>query len=156
MAIKKKLIVRIKKIRKPTKKKLIRISLLILLFASVCILGIILGVYTAISQNLPSISELEEFKPSIITYIYSDSGEVIGEYAIEKRIEVTYQDIPEILIEAIIATEDPRFYNHAGIDFRGILRAFKEDIKIRRRPGRLHGGSTISQQLAREIGRAHV
>lgn len=148
MAIKKKLIVKIKKIKKPTKQKLIKTFFIIFLFASVCILGSMLGAYMAIIQNLPFISELEEFEPNIITYIYSDEGEVIGEYAIEKRIEVPYEEIPEILKKAIIATEDPRFYSHRGIDFRGILRALKEDIKIGRRPGRLHGGSTISQQLA--------
>ncbi len=110
-----------------------------------------LGAYVAILQNLPSISQLEEFEPSIITYIYSDDGQVIGEYAIEKRIEVDFEDIPDILKKAIIATEDPRFFSHGGIDFRGILRAVKEDIKIKGRPGRLQGGSTISQQLAREL-----
>ncbi|MFC2170307.1 transglycosylase domain-containing protein, partial [Acidobacteriota bacterium] len=109
------------------------------------------GAYVAILQNLPSIVELEEFEPNIITYIYSNSDEVIGEYAVEKRIEISYQDIPQVLKDAIIATEDPRFYKHNGIDFLGILRAIKEDIKIRRRLGRLHGGSTISQQLAREL-----
>lgn len=151
MAIKKKLIVRLKKIKKPSKKRLIKTILFVLLFASSCILGSILGSYIAIKQNLPAVSELEEFEPSIITYIYADDAEVIGEYAIEKRIEVPYEEIPEILIKAIIATEDPRFYGHRGIDFRGIARAVKEDIKIGRRPRRLHGGSTISQQLAREL-----
>ena len=151
MAIKKKLVVRIKKIKRPSKKKLIKAFLIIFLLASGIILGSMLGAYMAINQNLPAISELEEFEPSIITYIHGDNGEVIGEYAIEKRIEVPYEEIPEVLIRAIIATEDARFYGHRGIDFRGILRAVKEDIKIRRRPGRLHGGSTISQQLAREL-----
>ncbi len=151
MAIKKKLVVRIKKIKRPSWKKIIKTFLIIFLIASGIILGSILGAYIAIYQNLPAVSELEEFEPSIITYIYADNGEVIGEYAIEKRIEVPYEEIPEILIKAIIATEDPRFYGHGGIDFRGILRAMKEDIKIRGRPGRLHGGSTISQQLAREL-----
>jgi penicillin-binding protein 1A len=114
-------------------------------------LGVIVGSYKAILQNLPSISDLEEFEPNIITNIYSDDGEVIGEYAIEKRIEIAYEDIPEILINAIIATEDPRFYGHKGIDFLGMLRALKEDVKLILTPRRLHGGSTISQQLAREL-----
>lgn len=114
-------------------------------------LGIIVGSYKAILQNVPSISDLEEFEPNIITNIYADDGEVIGEYAIEKRIEVAFEDIPEILINAIIATEDPRFYSHKGIDFLGMLRALKEDIKLILTPRRLHGGSTISQQLAREL-----
>lgn len=114
-------------------------------------MGAVVGSYKAILQNLPSISELEEFEPNIITNIYADDGEVIGEYAIEKRIEIAYEDIPEILINAIIATEDPRFYGHKGIDFLGMLRALKEDIKLILTPRKLHGGSTISQQLAREL-----
>jgi penicillin-binding protein 1A len=115
------------------------------------VMGVIVGSYKAILQNLPSISDLEEFEPNIITYIYADDGEVIGEYAIEKRIEVAFEDISEILIKAIIATEDPRFYSHKGIDFLGMLRALKEDIKLILTPRRLQGGSTISQQLAREL-----
>ncbi len=114
-------------------------------------LGGVVGSYKAILQNLPSITLLEEFEPSIITYIYADNDEVIGEYAIEKRIEVPYEDIPEIMIKAIVATEDPRFYSHRGIDFLGMLRALKEDVRLILTPRKLHGGSTISQQLAREL-----
>jgi penicillin-binding protein 1A len=128
-------------------KKVVWILCVLFLLA----MGVIVGSYKAILQNLPSISELEEFEPNIITYIYADDGEVIGEYAIEKRIEVAYEDISEILIKAIIATEDPRFYSHKGIDFLGMLRALKEDIKLILTPRRLQGGSTISQQLAREL-----
>jgi len=151
MAIKKKLVVRIKKIKKLSKRRILKTALFVFLFGSIIVLGTMLGAYMAILQNLPSISQLEEFEPSIITCIYSDDGQVIGEYAIEKRIEVNFEDIPDILKKAIIATEDPRFFNHGGIDLRGIMRAVREDIKIKGRPGRLHGGSTISQQLAREL-----
>ncbi|MGB6864137.1 MAG: hypothetical protein WBE11_00450, partial [Candidatus Aminicenantaceae bacterium] len=83
-------------------KKVVWILCVLFLLA----MGVIVGSYKAILQNLPSISDLEEFEPNIITYIYADDGEVIGEYAIEKRIEVAYEDIPEILINAIVATED--------------------------------------------------
>ncbi len=117
----------------------------------VCGLGVCIGVYRAIMQNLPDISVLEEMKPSIITYLYSDNGEVFGEYAFQKRIQVQYEDLPENLKKAIIATEDPRFYRHHGIDFLGILRAIKEDIKLIFTPQRLHGGSTLSQQLVRGL-----
>lgn len=151
MSIKKKLIVRIPKIKRLSTRHILKTALFVFLFGSVIVLGTMLGAYVAVLQNLPSISQLEEFEPSIITYIYADDGQVIGEYAIEKRIEVSFEDIPDILKKAIIATEDPRFFSHGGIDFRGILRAVKEDIKIKGRPGRLHGGSTISQQLAREL-----
>ncbi len=114
-------------------------------------IGTFIGAYKAILENLPSISLLEAFEPNIITYIYADDGTVIGEYAIEKRIEIPFEEIPEILLQAIIATEDSRFYQHHGIDFRGILRSLKEDVRLIMTPRKLHGGSTISQQLAREL-----
>lgn len=151
--LKKKFIIRIKKPKKPAGRKIIKVAFLIFLLFVACFLGTFLGAYMAIWKNLPSISMLEEFEPSIITYIYSDEGEVIGEYAIEKRIEIPYEEIPDLVKNAIIATEDPRFYNHSGVDFRGILRALREDIKtgLGKKSRKLHGGSTISQQLAREL-----
>jgi penicillin-binding protein 1A len=144
------------KLKKPslktiTQKRHFKKVVWILSVLLILILGIIIGSYKAILQNVPSISGLEEFEPNIITNIYADDGEVIGEYAIEKRIEIAFEDIPEILINAIVATEDPRFNSHKGIDFLVMLRALKEDIKLILTPRRLHGGSTISQQLAREL-----
>lgn len=141
----------LKKIKTINRKKLIRKTLLAAFFFSILLCGAGLGVYKAILQNLPDIAQLEEFEPGIITYIYADDGSIIGEYALQKRIEVSYEEIPEVLKQAIIATEDPRFYKHRGIDFLGILRAVKEDIKLIFSPRRLHGGSTISQQLIREL-----
>ncbi|MDH5743803.1 MAG: transglycosylase domain-containing protein, partial [Candidatus Aminicenantes bacterium] len=137
----------LKRLKHLNKRKFFKTALFVFFVFSVVVCGVALGFYKAILQNLPDISQLEEWEPSKITYIYSDGGEPVGEYALEKRIEVSYDQIPEILKNAIIATEDPRFYEHKGIDFRGILRAIKEDIKLIFTPGKLHGGSTISQQL---------
>jgi penicillin-binding protein 1A len=139
------------KITKTGRRTILKVIILLLFFLVACGLGSILGLYLGIKENLPSLSALEEFEPNIITYVYSDEEEVIGEFAIEKRIEIPFEEIPEILKNAIIATEDSRFYNHQGIDFRGIMRAIKEDIRLRlgRQSRRLHGGSTITQQLAR-------
>ena len=133
--------------------KLFKVAFLVCALLFACAIGVWLGAYFAIRQNLPSISLLEEFEPNIITYIYSDEGEVIGEYAIEKRIEIPYEEIPEVVKNAIIATEDPRFYSHRGFDLRGALRALREDIKTKLggKSRKLHGGSTISQQLARDL-----
>jgi penicillin-binding protein 1A len=146
-------IIRIKRARKPSVGKFFKVAFLLCILFFACAIGIWLGAYLAIRKNLPSIAMLEEFEPNIITYIYSDEGEVIGEYAIEKRIEIPYEDIPEVIKNAIIATEDPRFYNHRGFDLRGALRALREDIKTKlgRKSRKLHGGSTISQQLARDL-----
>ncbi len=132
-------------------KRILKTTFFVFLGFGIVGSGVAIGVYKAIMQNLPNISQLEEFEPKIITYIFAENEEIIGEYANEKRIEIEFEDIPEILTKAIIATEDPRFYSHKGIDYRGILRAVKADIKLIFTPKKLHGGSTITQQLTREI-----
>ena len=163
MPIQNKLIVKIKKIefKKPRFKipkfkklklrKLFKWALITCLVMGTLGLGAVLGFYKATLENLPDIAQLEEWEPGKITYIYAKNGDPIGEYASEKRVEVAYDQIPQVLKDAVIATEDPRFFEHNGIDFRGILRAVKEDIKLILTPRRLHGGSTISQQLIRTI-----
>jgi len=163
MPIQSKLIVKIKKFRfkkprfkihkfkKPQFRRLFKWALITCLILGCLGLGVVLGFYKAVLQNLPDIAQLEEWEPGKITYIFAEDGSAIGEYAQQKRVEVTYDQIPRILKEAIIATEDPRFFEHKGIDFRGILRAVKEDVKLILTPRRLHGGSTISQQLIRTI-----
>jgi len=136
---------------KQKRRRFWRRALLTLLVLSVLSFGVMYGVFRAILQNLPDITQLEEYEPNRITYVYADNGEVIGEYALNKRILVTGDAIPDVLKNAIIATEDPRFYKHKGIDFWGMLRALKEDIKLVFTPRRLQGGSTISQQLVKEL-----
>jgi len=121
------------------------------LFLSAVVLGILFGTYYAIRQNLPSVLDLENFKPYIISSVYSDSGEVIKEFAINRRVEVPYAKIPDVLKKAILATEDPRFFSHGGLDYRGILRAIKENLRPGKRNGRPQGGSTITQQLATSL-----
>ncbi|HPP24425.1 MAG TPA: transglycosylase domain-containing protein, partial [Candidatus Saccharicenans sp.] len=115
-------------------------------------LGGIFGAYLTIKDNVPSVDELAELKPLIISTVYSDQGLPAKEFAAERRIQVPYSQIPLVLKQAIIATEDPRFFAHKGIDYRGILRAVKEDVfRVVLRKKKLHGGSTITQQLARSV-----
>jgi penicillin-binding protein 1A len=138
-----KFIIKIKKFKKENKWKYFILGILI---SASIIAGISLGAFLAYQQGLPPVSALEEFKPNIITTVYSDSGEVIGEFALEKRIEITYEEIPDILKKAILAAEDPKFYRHFGIDIKAIIRSIKVDL-LAGKP--LQGGSTITQQLAR-------
>jgi len=115
-------------------------------------LGGIFGAYLPIKDNLPSVDELAGLRPMIISTVYSDEGLPAKEFAAERRIQVPYSQIPPVLKQAIIATEDPRFFTHKGIDYRGILRAVKEDVlRVVIGRKRLHGGSTITQQLARSL-----
>ncbi|MGB7297274.1 MAG: PBP1A family penicillin-binding protein [Candidatus Aminicenantales bacterium] len=145
---KKKPLLRIR-LKKTNHRKLLRTFGLLALIGAAAALGAGFGAYRAVKQNLPSVSELEAFESNIITSVYSDEGQPIKDFAIERRVEVTYDMIPDVLKKAIIATEDARFYNHRGVDLLGVLRALKENIRSGRLLRRPQGGSTITQQLAR-------
>lgn len=140
------------KIPRITKKNFIKYLLLLILLSTALALGFIYGAWQVVRENLPSVSELEQMKPKIISAVYDDSGQPVKEFAAERRIQVPYEKIPLVLKQAIIATEDPRFFAHRGVDYRGILRAVKEDVfRVVLGRKRLHGGSTITQQLARSL-----
>ena len=139
------------KIKKVPARKVFRVLFILFFLVAAGILGSLFGLWMAVRQNLPEVSELEKFEPNIITSVYADDGSAVKEYAIERRVEVPYAQIPQDLKNAIIATEDPRFFFHKGVDYRGILRAVKENLKIFRGARRLQGGSTITQQLARSL-----
>ncbi|MGB9893183.1 MAG: transglycosylase domain-containing protein, partial [Candidatus Saccharicenans sp.] len=148
---KKRIVLKIK-IPKFNRKKIIKGLLLALVLAIALMLGGIFGAYLAIRENLPDVGELEQLRPKIISAVFSDDGQMAKEFAAERRIQVPYEKIPPVLKQAILATEDPRFFAHKGIDYRGILRAIREDIfRVVLGKTRLHGGSTITQQLARSL-----
>jgi penicillin-binding protein 1A len=138
----------IKKLKKGT---VLRVLLIGVLAGLAVGLGAIAGAYVAIKDNLPDVSDIDTFQPKLITTVYAADGKPIKEFAEERRVEVAYDHIPKTLIDAIVATEDPSFFRHGGVDLRGILRAVWADVfKVLggRRP---EGGSTITQQLARSL-----
>ena len=92
---------------------------------------------------LPTFEELENPENNLATEVISSDGKTLGKYAAENRTPIKYKDLPNNIIEALIATEDERFYEHSGIDFRGTARAVLK-------PGS-GGASTITQQLARML-----
>jgi penicillin-binding protein 1A len=97
-------------------------------------------------SDLPNIKVLEEYAPLESSRIYSSDGQIIAELYLERRTFVPHYQIPDHVKKAFVSVEDIRFYNHPGIDFIGISRAFLQDI----RAGEVvQGGSTITQQLAR-------
>src|SRR5215470_8500514 len=105
-------------------------------------------VFTILPRSLPSVSALETFQPLVGTKIYDDNDELITELHVERRIFVPIAQMPQTLRDAVIATEDRRFYYHWGIDPIGIARAFVQNY----RRGRLvEGGSTITQQLTKVL-----
>src|SRR5262245_56291963 len=105
-------------------------------------------VLTILPRSLPSVTALESFDPSEGTKVYDDNDELITELHVERRIPVALPQIPKALQDAVIATEDARFYSHHGVDPTGIARAVYQNF----RRGRIvEGGSTITQQLAKVL-----
>jgi penicillin-binding protein 1A len=94
--------------------------------------------------HMPSFNDLENPESNLATEIISSDGETIGKFYNENRSSITYSELPKHLVDALVATEDERFYDHSGIDARGTLRAVT-------RLGTSGGASTLSQQLAKQL-----
>ncbi len=131
-----------------------RVERLIIITLPLYLLGIAIGVagpymgYLLFLRDLPSIQSLKTYLPPAATRVYSDKGEIIGEYFTEKRYVLPIQAIPGFVIEAFVAAEDIRFFEHHGVDYRGILRAFLKNVEA----GKIvQGGSTITQQVAKSL-----
>jgi len=139
------------KLRKMPKGRILKIILGAIFIGSAILLGAIFGTFVAVRKTLPDLSKLEFGEPALSTKIVDDRGEVVREIGTEKRTIVGYDQIPVILRDAILATEDPHFFKHHGVDVRGIIRSVKENALNIFRRRKLHGGSTITQQVARKL-----
>jgi penicillin-binding protein 1A len=128
--------------------KVARKAGIIALFIVAAMLGIVSGVLFAYAGDLPQVSALDNYSPSTITRIYSASGQVIGEFATQRRVVVGYDDINPLLRQAIVATEDAEFDRHFGVNIWRIFVAAAIDIIKRRRE---QGASTLTQQVARNL-----
>lgn len=106
---------------------------LLFLFASLGVFG-----------KLPTFEQLENPKNDLATQLISEDGKTIGKYFKQNRTPIVYKDLPQNLVDALIATEDARFYKHSGIDFYATIRAFAF-------LGSRGGGSTITQQLSKQL-----
>lgn len=104
--------------------------------------------YFVTLRDLPDLSNVAQYDPPVISEVFDINGVKIGEFWKEKRMLTAFEDIPPLVINAFIASEDARFYEHQGVDFRSIARAFLKNLKA----GRVvQGGSTITQQVARSL-----
>jgi penicillin-binding protein 1A len=139
------------KIKKFKKGTILRVLLFFVLACLAVGLGALVGAYVAIKDNLPQVADIDTFRPKLITTVYAADGQPIKEFAEERRVEIGYDKIPKTLIDAIVATEDPSFFRHGGVDLRGILRALVADVFHVLGGRRPEGGSTITQQLARSL-----
>ena len=112
--------------------------------------GLCIGAYFAYlwSSNLPYVGSVKDYRPPVITRIYSEDGQVIGRLWEEKRTVVPVSELPQHLINAFVAAEDARFFEHQGVDIQGILRAFLKNVSA----GKVEqGGSTITQQVTKSL-----
>ena len=113
---------------------------------------IVVVVYVArVTQDLPDYTQLAEYEPPITSRVHAGDGRLIAEFARERRIFVPIDRIPPTLSNAFLAAEDANFYEHGGLDFRGIIRATINNIGNVIRDDRLEGASTITQQVAKNF-----
>ncbi len=127
----------------------------ILLFWVIYTLPIIaIGVIFVLISNgklgkMPTFEELENPERNLASEVFSDDGKLLGKYYIQNRVWTDYDHISPSLVDALIATEDVRFYQHSGIDIRGLGRVFVKTFLLRQEQS--GGGSTITQQLAKNL-----
>jgi penicillin-binding protein 1A len=121
---------------------------LIALFIIAALLGITTGVIFAYAGDLPQISALDDYAPSTISRVYGARGEVVGEFAIQRREVIPYEAISPKLRQAIMAAEDSEFEQHFGLSIPRIVATLIKDIIERRKAA---GASTLTQQLARKL-----
>jgi penicillin-binding protein 1A len=124
-----------------------RLAFIFLLLCSI-LFGAAVGLLFVYGIDLPQIQELETYRPDVITELYADSGQKIGTFALERRVLVTYNQIPPLLKNAILSTEDRHFEEHWGIDFPRVLEAAWVNVREGREA---EGASTLTMQLARML-----
>ena len=123
-------------------------AVLLLALAAGGLTGIIAAYELNYSRAANEVAALATYRPSVVTRVYADDGEtVIGEFALEKRIPLKYEEIPPVLKNAVLAVEDVRFYDHIGIDPIRIVGAAWKNITT----DRVEGGSTLTQQLTKNL-----
>jgi len=139
---------RARKGRRGRGAKIVRWLLVTFIFTVISgVIGVV-GVYFYLSKNLPEISTLKDYRPPVITTVFSDDNRKIAEFFKERRIVVPLSQMSSMLKNAFIAAEDARFYNHKGIDVLSIIRAFFKNIEA---GAIVQGGSTITQQVAKSF-----
>ena len=121
-----------------------RLAFTFLLVCAIAI-GAAVGLLFVYSSDLPEIRALQDYRPNVVTELYADDGQSIGTFALQRRILVTYQQIPKVLKDAVLTTEDQHFEEHWGVDIPRVLQAAWHDIAKHRLA---EGASTLTMQLA--------
>ena len=123
-------------------------GLIVTMLFGVAATGVGLYYYQKVAVELPNVNILRKNKPSLVTRVFDQSGSLLREFYVERRFLVTLDQIPDVVIRAILATEDVRFEEHSGVDLIAIIRAAARNILDW---GVVQGGSTITQQLAKSL-----
>ena len=131
--------------------KFFNFSIKFIILFSVTLLLFAFSTLWYFSIGLPDYKKLSNYQPPISSRVYSEDGKLIAEYAIEKRVFVPYQSIHEVVINSFLSAEDKNFFNHPGVDAKGIIRAVVNNIKNITQNKRLEGASTITQQVAKNF-----
>jgi penicillin-binding protein 1A len=121
-----------------------RVALVFLLLCSIA-LGVVCGLLFVYASDLPEIHALETYRPDVVTEIYADDGQLVGTFALQRRILMTWEQCPKVLYSAVTSIEDQHFEDHWGIDFPRIASAAWRNLIKHRITG---GASTITMQLA--------
>jgi penicillin-binding protein 1A len=123
----------------------------ILLAGAVLLTAGAIGVTAAVfsvSSSLPQMIKVEDYEPLLVTEVFARGGEKIGEYFRENRRLIPFREVPERLIKAFLAAEDSNFFEHGGVNYLAILRAFMVNVSSGEKR---QGASTITQQVARAL-----
>lgn len=128
--------------------KYVKLLFILAILGSALGLATITGIYFYIKPELPSVSVLKDVRLQTPMKIYTQDGKLISQFGVKRRIPLELEQVPEKLIQAVLATEDSRFYEHPGIDPIGMTRAFVNLILTGEKG---QGGSTLTMQLARNF-----
>ena len=128
--------------------RVIRWGVFLFFLGAICSGIFLLGLYKYFSEGLPQISSLADYRPPVVSTVYADDNQVIAEFFKERRIVTPFANIPEMLVNAFIAAEDSRFYEHKGVDLVSIIRAAIKNIEA---GTVVQGGSTITQQVTKSF-----
>ena len=118
----------------------------------IAVAGFALAIYAAwLFHDMPDAGDLADYRPPTATRVYAWDGTLIGEFSKERRIFVPYDQIPPQLVQAFLAAEDRNFFQHSGVDVQGLSRAMAKNVLNALQGKRLEGGSTITQQVAKNV-----
>jgi penicillin-binding protein 1A len=135
---------------RPPWKRALRIGGMVATLGLFAAIAVVVGLFSYYGSDpkLPDLSRLDSYRPKQVTRILDRNGKAIGELGSEKRTVVPFDAIPKLLVNAVISAEDADYFHHSGLNYRGMIRAFLEDVL---RGRRAQGGSSITQQVVKNL-----